>query len=181
MAGSNITKHSLASSLKELMNEMPFSKITVSDICGRCGMSRKSFYYHFKDKYDLVNWIFDTEFVAVAEKREYANSWQFFEEMCHYLDSERRFYSRAMKITGQNSFSDHFMELMQPIVAEHLKKIFGENMSKYHVQFFSDALVMAIKRWIMDLHDLDADAFIGLIRSTITATVNNAHLVWDEQ
>ena len=44
--------------LKGLMAEMPFEKINVSQICERCGMNRKSFYYHFKDKYDLVNWIF---------------------------------------------------------------------------------------------------------------------------
>ena len=58
MADSNITKNALATSLKKLMREKPFEKISVSDICDDCGMNRKSFYYHFKDKYDLVNWIF---------------------------------------------------------------------------------------------------------------------------
>ena len=53
MADSNITKRALASALKELMNEKPFARISVSDICTRCDMNRKSFYYHFKDKYDL--------------------------------------------------------------------------------------------------------------------------------
>lgn len=31
-------------------------------------MSRKSFYYHFKDKYDLVAWIFDENFIAIVKK-----------------------------------------------------------------------------------------------------------------
>lgn len=57
MADSNITKRALAAALKELMEQKPFSKINVADICEKCGMNRKSFYYHFKDKYDLVNWI----------------------------------------------------------------------------------------------------------------------------
>ena len=39
--------------MKALMEERPFAKISVGDICERCGMNRKSFYYHFKDKYDL--------------------------------------------------------------------------------------------------------------------------------
>ena len=60
MADSNITKNALASSLKSLMEQKPFQKINVNDICEGCGMNRKSFYYHFKDKYDLVNWIFYT-------------------------------------------------------------------------------------------------------------------------
>ena len=64
MADSNITKRALASALKELMESTPFSKITVSDICAKCNMNRKSFYYHFKDKFDLVNWIFDVEYLC---------------------------------------------------------------------------------------------------------------------
>lgn len=44
--------------MKKLMEKKPFSKISVGDICEDCGMNRKSFYYHFRDKYDLVNWIF---------------------------------------------------------------------------------------------------------------------------
>jgi len=59
---SGITKNALSTALKELMLLHPLAKISVGDICARCGMNRKSFYYHFKDKYDLVNWIFHTEF-----------------------------------------------------------------------------------------------------------------------
>ena len=59
MADSNITKKALAEALKELMEEKSFEKINIGDICEKCEMNRKSFYYHFKDKYDLVNWIFD--------------------------------------------------------------------------------------------------------------------------
>lgn len=66
MADSNITKRALASALRELMEEVPFDKIQVAHICERCSMNRKSFYYHFKDKYDLLNWILDTEFIALA-------------------------------------------------------------------------------------------------------------------
>ena len=58
MADSNITKNALAASMKKLMSKSPFSKISVGDICENCGMNRKSFYYHFRDKYDLVTWIF---------------------------------------------------------------------------------------------------------------------------
>ena len=65
MADSNITKRALANELQELMAEQPFEKINVAQICQRCHMNRKSFYYHFRDKYDLVNWIFDTEFIAL--------------------------------------------------------------------------------------------------------------------
>ena len=58
MADSNVTKRALAEGLKQLMERRPFAKISVGDICESCNMNRKSFYYHFRDKYDLVNWIF---------------------------------------------------------------------------------------------------------------------------
>ena len=71
MPYSNITKKALAMAMKELIEQIPFSKISVSDICEKCGMNRKSFYYHFKDKYDLVNWIFDVEFFQAVHVRDY--------------------------------------------------------------------------------------------------------------
>ena len=68
MPDSLITKKALASSLKELMETQPLTKISVGDICEKCGMNRKSFYYHFCDKYELVNWIFDTEFNEIRNR-----------------------------------------------------------------------------------------------------------------
>ena len=61
LADSNITKKALADALKELMDTKPFQKISVSDICERCQMNRKSFYYHFKDKYEVLEYIVDED------------------------------------------------------------------------------------------------------------------------
>ena len=51
---SQITKRALASSLKLLLLQKPLNKITINDIAEKCGVSRMTFYYHFKDVYDLV-------------------------------------------------------------------------------------------------------------------------------
>ena len=76
MADSNITKRALAAALKELMEEFPFIKISVADICAKCDINRKTFYYHFKDKYDLVNWIYDTEFMEAIRRKSYTSGWE---------------------------------------------------------------------------------------------------------
>ena len=64
MPDSSLTKRALAQAIKELMNEKPLVKISIADIVDRCQMNRQSFYYHFRDKYDQVNWIFYTELIT---------------------------------------------------------------------------------------------------------------------
>lgn len=47
-------KRKLHEALLDLRKEMPFSKMTVTGICKRAGVSRYTFYTYFKDKYDLL-------------------------------------------------------------------------------------------------------------------------------
>lgn len=110
MAGSHITKLALASAMQRLMTEQPFERISVSDICTACGMSRKSFYYHFRDKYDLVGWIFEAEFVEPNRERSFSSSWEFFDALCSYFYANRAFYVNAFAMRGQNSFAEYFSE-----------------------------------------------------------------------
>ena len=53
---SNLTKLALEQSLKKFLLKKPLDKITIKDLTDDIGISRMSFYYHFKDIYDLVEW-----------------------------------------------------------------------------------------------------------------------------
>ena len=53
---SQFTKRALEDSLKHLLLQKPLNKITINDIAEDCGINRMTFYYHFKDIYDLVEW-----------------------------------------------------------------------------------------------------------------------------
>ena len=55
---SEITKKALATSLKKLLSKKELSKITIANITNDCGVNRQTFYYHFKDVYDLLEDIF---------------------------------------------------------------------------------------------------------------------------
>ena len=168
MAESNITKRALAQAMKELIEEIPFEKINVGQICERCNMNRKSFYYHFRDKYDLVNWIFDTEFIAVASQKDFRTGWEFFSELCGYLYQNRSFYLRALKIKGQNSFSDLFREMMEPVVAEHLYgMLIEEKQVAFFVEFLTDAVVCAIERWIQKAHCVEPEVFLVQLKECV--------------
>ena len=59
MTASKRTKQLLATGLKELAATTPLRKIRVGELCARCGVDRRTFYYHFRDIYDLAAWIFD--------------------------------------------------------------------------------------------------------------------------
>ena len=177
MADSNITKRALASALKELMETMPFEKITISHICDKCCMNRKSFYYHFKDKYDLVNWIYDTEFVAVVCHMKDDDPWVLFSMLCRYLYDNRRFYRKALQIRGQNSFYDHFHETLVPITGKALQYAVPDTSVKtvsetgqafakeFTSNFITDGIIAALERWLLGKNDINADDFLFLVRS----------------
>lgn len=171
LADSNITKRALAAALKELMEEMTFDKITVGHICNKCEMNRKSFYYHFKDKYDLVNWIYYTEFIGAIKGKEYKDGLKFLEDVCIYFEDNRRFYRKVLRYDGQNSFFEYFRELLMPAVEKYTKDLFEDTENReFYVSFFSDAFVNAIKKWTLEPKDLSAEKFITLIRSCVYGT-----------
>lgn len=173
MADSNITKRALANAFKELLKNKPFSKISISDICEKCEMNRKSFYYHFKDKYDLVNWIYYTEFITVARKREYILGWDLLEDLCMYFYENREFYRKTFNVVGQNSFSDYFREVVVMINKTIMDEIFDENDPlDFYVDFYSDAFFCAIKRWITDKDCVPPDVFVKSLKKCLWGASN---------
>ena len=168
MADSNITKRALAAALKELMETRPFSKISVSDSCEKCQMNRKSFYYHFKDKYDLVNWIYYTEFIEVVRKKEFMSAWDLLDDLCSYFYDNKDFYRKMLSVEGQNSFLEYFRDIVVSIVSDDIEHIFGkEEAGDFYVDFYTDAFVAAIKRWLLQKDCIPAGEFVFRLKKCI--------------
>lgn len=168
MADSNITKKALAESLKELIETEEFTKISVADICNRCGMNRKSFYYHFKDKYDLVNWIFDMEILSTLMQLNSGNTWDTIEALCDYFYENKVFYRKVLKIRGQNSFEEHFCDLMNPLIEESIRKTLGEEEElEFYVGFYMDACMISLRKWIIDNNNMSPQVFLKCVRACI--------------
>lgn len=175
MSDSQITKKALAESMKELMSVKPMKKISISDIVEKCNLNRQSFYYHFKDKYDLVNWIYYTEFI-VKIKDKPVKSWDFLEKICEFFYENKTFYTNAFRVTGQNSFSEYFIEVMHPILTVHLNDIFIENQD-FYAAFYADAIRLSISRWLLEGAKIPPKEFVRLI---ITALTGAAVKIIDE-
>ncbi len=173
MADSMITKKAFASALKELTTELPYSKITVGKICDKCDMNRTSFYYHFRDKYDLVNWIYDTEFVNKYVESDFHNEWDAVYSACDYFYNNRAFYSKVLEFNGQNSFADHFRSLLRPIIYESLEGILqDEKTIDFQVNFFTDAFMGALERWIHDKDCPPPEECIRLLKSCLAIAMD---------
>ena len=103
---SQMTKRALVASLKELMAEKPLDKITVTDLTEHCGVNRMTFYYHFKDIYDLVEWACVEEAArALAGKKTYDTWQQGFLQILQSLQKDKVFY-----INVYHSISREYIE-----------------------------------------------------------------------
>lgn len=177
MADSNITKLALSNALKELLKEQAFEKISVADICDRCGMNRKSFYYHFRDKYDLVNWIFDTELLELNQKHaldahllslSFDDRWKSVEVFCNYFYENRTFFRRVLKKDVQNSFASHFRELFRPLFRFRVEELLGvDDVPEMVYDFVADGVICAIERWLLDKNCVSAEEFLYSMKKMI--------------
>lgn len=73
---SQTTKRALEASLKHLLLQKPLKKITINDIAEDCGINRMTFYYHFRDIYDLVEWACVEDAAQALEGNKTYDTWQ---------------------------------------------------------------------------------------------------------
>lgn len=173
MPDSQLTKRALSAAMKELMAECPMEKIKIGDIVELCNMNRQSFYYHFKDKYDLVNWIFYTEFFEGLQDSFEKPVWELLGEICEFFYENRKFYANALQVRGQNSFSEYFTEVMHPLILSQFQEIFrNEKENEFIATFYADAIRVSITRWLFEGAQIPPTEFVRLM---ITATTGAAY------
>ena len=176
-ADSNLTKRALAAAMKELMEQRTVSKISVSDIAEQCGMNRKGVYYHFKEKYDLVNWIFDMEYLQVTSRQDYAGIWDFLTALCSFFYENRSFYRRALRIEGQNSFLEHFKEVLEPTIKYFLASSLEEaRYQQFCIDFYADAFIAAFVRWLSEKDCVPPQEFVRMLKASIYAAVKRVEV-----
>lgn len=151
-----LTKDLLTASFKELIQRVPFEKITIKMITDGAGVIRPTFYKHFQDKYEVLEWIFQKE---IADKIQVLVDNDMEEEMfrllCSCLEKDRAFYKKAYEITGQNSFEE--------LMSDYLYHMFLTLQNKYPLKtpspldvltkeaiarFYTFGLADSLKYWI---------------------------------
>jgi len=154
MKRSNRTKQDLATSLKLLMKTSALSDISVQDIVNNSGISRHTFYYHFIDKQDLVQWVFRSEVIEPmeAEDGEYLDRLL---SIARGIQKEPAFYAKALDTYGQNSFSEYFFESFLQLTryclrdyAEGRGERLPEELEVFVARYATHAIVGIIRDWV---------------------------------
>ncbi len=176
MAYYNTTKKSLASSLKALLIDSPFEKVSVGEICAECGINRKSFYYHFKDKYELVVWVFRQEFQDIFDIKENASS--FITRLAEYFYENRSFYKRILPIDGQNNFREYLSEYSLDAFTEAAKARMDPSLINVPcLKLYADFLSYSIYRWLCSSDVKPCDEFAQDIKKGLLYGSDIANLI----
>lgn len=114
----------LAESFKELTLKQPIEKITIKEITDKAGVIRPTFYNHFQDKYELLEWIITKELLEPVEPLiQIGLISEALVVLFSNIEKEKEFYTRAIRLEGQNSFGS----IAQESVEQILLKVFQMN------------------------------------------------------
>lgn len=151
---SQTTKRALEASLKNLMLKKPLDKITINDIAEDCGINRMTFYYHFKDIYDLIEWSCVEDASKALEGKKTYDTWQqgFLQIFEAVLDN------KPFIMSVYNSVSRDHVEtylykvtynLLIGVVDEKAKNmVIREDDKKFIADFYKFAFVGLMLEWI---------------------------------
>lgn len=152
MSRTNKTKMLLAQSLIELMKTTPLEKISVNDIVEQAGVGRNTFYYHFEDKFALVNWYFQsgvTQFLV--ESGQYSSWPDLLRSMENYFRENKTFYCNALSYMGQNCLADYIFHFVSDLYAQRLADLNPESSSqerRFAGDFIAGALLGLLLPWV---------------------------------
>lgn len=110
MAVHELTKLMYANALEEMLQTTSLEKIRIKDLCKKCGVDRQNFYYHFKDKYALVAWIFERDFSSSVYKCSEQLSVSLLTEILQKIKAHSKFYKKAFLDNSQNSLKNWLYE-----------------------------------------------------------------------
>ena len=153
--GSLITKKIIAYSLKDLMKTKDFQKISIKEIMEQADYRRQTFYDHFADKYELLDWIYQQEITEIIEHFISYEHWtKIIPRMLHYFEKNLKFYEKALLITENNSFdtcfSNQIQRFIKSILLESDKNDCSKEQLEKNTHFYAYGFTGIIKEWIFE-------------------------------
>ncbi len=152
----------LSGALVELMNQKPFEKITVRDICETAMVHRSTFYTHFNDKYELLKYCLG-EFEMVFDKTDLTeNSLEGYRryylkvarEIAAEIQANKKLYQTILKKNQEESIMQNFHKELERLILEKLKKCRDEISfpvpPEFLATFYTGACMSVMVKWLED-------------------------------
>lgn len=158
MKRTDLVKREMSKALKEMCRTQALSSITVSALMERCGFSRGTFYYHFIDLYDLINWTFETDIISPLKAHICEHSQGGWADITRFslekMYADRKFYSQAVQMDVQNSLREYMLQKNQEswdlLIEKYLKETnqhYDPDTLRFLTQFVSQAIGNMIIDW----------------------------------
>lgn len=174
------TKKALAASLKKLMNQTTLDKITVKEIATDCEVNRQTFYYHFKDTYDLLGWIYKSEVLpAINEYQDYATWQEGFLIILNYLLENKKFCLNSFNSLGREHLEKFLygitFDLLMGVVNELSQGTsINEENKTFISNFYCYAFIGLVTEWIRSGMKQNPEKIIADLSKLIQGDIKNA-------
>lgn len=151
---SQITKQALASSLKHLLLQKPLNKITINDIAEDCGISRMTFYYHFRDIFDLVEWVCVEDAARALDGKRTYDTWQAgFLNIFHAVKENSPFVLNVYRSVSRERVEQYLNPLVHSLILSVVEEkssgmAISESDKKFIAKFYEYAFIGIMLEWI---------------------------------
>ena len=138
----------------KLLKEKPLNKITINDITEDCGVNRMTFYYHFKDIYDLVDWILTEDATKAMEGCQSFDTWnEAFLDILHQIRDNKALVLNVYRSVGREQVEQYLYKLLDPMLKEFADRecrdiTVQDDDKQFVVDFYKYALVGVGLEWI---------------------------------
>ncbi|AIY83558.1 transcriptional regulator, TetR family [Clostridium baratii str. Sullivan] len=155
MSNSLKTKHALANSLKTLMKKTELNKISVKNIVDECNLNRQTFYYHFEDVYDLIDWIYKTEALnSIKECDDYEHWTDGLIIIFKYIEKNKEFCLNTLNSLGRSHLNNYLYLVTNELISGVIDELsIDMNVKKEDKEFMSSFYTVAFKGLIIKWMD----------------------------
>ncbi len=156
------TKLWIADKMKALMRQKSIDKIRITEICSSAEIERSTFYYHFRDKYDLVAWIFfqDAEKTNIIDVKDAATG-------LNKMKQNILFYRRAYEDTSQNALWQYMHEYFVNSYANLAKEITNnetlDTLLMFAIRLYCYGAVGMTKEWVLTDNITSAETLVQMM------------------
>lgn len=177
---SNTTKYALEASLKNLLLKKPIDKITISDLTSDCGISRMAFYYHFKDIYDLVEWVCLEDATKALQGKKTYDTWQEgLEQIFEAVIENKPFIMNVYHALSREQIENYLFQLTHDLLMGVVEeKSAGLGLSEEEKAFIADfykyGFVGIMLDWIKQGMKEDYQEITERLSTTLKGNITNS-------